>query len=111
MPSDLDAFFDPADGLVVLCVRSRLLTDDNSFHALPGLADREVFDGHGRAPLRTIAYAAGPDVRPGDEITISVIVGSDPGLSLYAGAYSVQDVELVNDGQEARAQLKLIAAP
>jgi len=109
MPTPLDTFFDPADGLVVLCVRSRPLADDVSFHAIPGQADQDVLSGHARAPLRTIAYAVGPDVKADDGLTISLIVGSDPGLGIYVGTYTVREVEHVNDGQEARATIRLSA--
>lgn len=105
MDADLSPFFDPDDGHVVLCSRSRLLEDDVTFHAIIGTTDEDALDGRVLAAHRTIAFPAGPDLQGGDSVTVTAL---HPWQAQHAGTYRLHEApRRVNDGAECRALLVL----
>lgn len=106
MDADLSAFFDPADGHVVLCTRSRSAEADVVFHAIIGLADEEALQGRVVAAHRVIAFATGPDLRKGDTVTVTAL---QPWQAVHAGDYRLNEApRRVSDGAESRATLVAI---
>lgn len=108
MDDTLDAFFDPSDGHVVLCTRSRLMADDVAFHAIIGTTDEEALQGRVLAAHRTITFATGADLRASDTIVVTAL---QPWQAQFAGTYRMHgEPRRVNDGAESRATLVLITA-
>ena len=104
MTEDLAAIYD-TDEFAVLATRSRLLADDVTFAAIPGVVDGDALDGHVVAARRRLQYPTGPDVVDGDVVTIDA---TGP-MAIYSGRYRVIQPERINDGLETHCLLQRIA--
>lgn len=102
---DIAAFFNDPETAVEV-TRSRLLADDVRFWAIPGFEDDGALDNRVLARTRRIAFATGPDIVDGDNLTIA----ATGALAIYNGQYRVLEVLPVNDGLESRASLQLIGS-
>ncbi|CAN5857980.1 hypothetical protein BH11PSE13_BH11PSE13_12190 [soil metagenome] len=89
-------------------VRSRPGADDLTVMGILGAVDEEALDGRAFAAERSLAFAAGQDVRVGDHIVCTVDIGPD----VLAGTTFrvLEQPKRVNDGLELEALLGSVPA-